>query len=141
MEAKPTIPPLAKADRHSSTLPAESSSSARASEDGEIPLPEASNDPVTAFHPYWSEGTRHARSASYNSIGHQRPPAITLEDHTEDDNQLSQSCWAQSATIDEWVLVSGATGIGAYVVWHCTVKTLKGGDMTIRKRYNSHLSY
>ena len=74
------------------------------------------------------------QNVSYRSIEHQRPSPILLEDHSEEDHELSQSCWAKSAKIDEYVLVSGPTGIGAYVVWHCTVKTLKGGDMTIRKR-------
>lgn len=92
------------------------------------------NDHVTEIPPFWSPTSRHGRSVSYQSIGHNRPRPILLEDHSEEDNELSQSCWAQSATIDEYVLVTGPTGIGAYVVWHCTVKTLKGGDMTIRKR-------
>lgn len=52
----------------------------------------------------------------------------------------AQSCWAESASVDEYVVVSGVTGVGAYVVWHCTVKTLKGGDLEIRKRYVGHVS-
>jgi hypothetical protein len=106
--------------------------------------PETSDKPVSGSSPittppYWYGETRHGRTvsnASYQSIGYQRPAQILLEDHSEEDNVLSQSCWAKSATIDEYVLVSGPTGIGAYVVWHCTVETLKGGDMTIRKRYS-----
>ena len=80
---------------------------------------------------YW---TRHGRTTSYHSIGGSRGAPILLEDHSEESNVLSQGCWAKSATIDEYVLVTGPTGIGAYVVWHCTVETLKGGDMVIRKR-------
>lgn len=112
---------------------------ADAAEDAEPQTPDRSSterSPVTTP-PYWYGETRHGRSisnASYQSIGYQRPNPIMLEDHSAEDNDLSQSCWAQSATIDEYVLVSGPTGIGAYVVWHCTVQTLKGGDMTIRKR-------
>ena len=96
------------------------------------------NNHVTERPPYWSQGSRHGRSVSttsYHSIAYQRPAPILLEDHSEENDEQAQSCWASSATIDEYVLVSGPTGIGAYVVWHCTVKTLKGGNMTIRKRY------
>lgn len=93
----------------------------------------ANESPVTSP-PYWYGHGRTVSNASYQSIGHSRPIPITLEDHSEEGNELSEGCWAKSATIDEYVLVSGPTGIGAYVVWHCTVETLKGGDMTIRKR-------
>ncbi|KAF2163971.1 hypothetical protein M409DRAFT_68212 [Zasmidium cellare ATCC 36951] len=92
---------------------------------------------VTEAPPYWSTGpTRHSRSTSYHSLNQTRPPAIVLEDNTDDLHDHSQSCWAQSVSIDEYVVVSGPTGIGAYVVWHCTVSTLKGGDLCIRKRYS-----
>lgn len=85
--------------------------------------------------PYWtSRPGRHSRSTSYHSLNQTRPPAILLEDNTDDRHDHSQSCWAQSVSIDEYVVVSGPTGIGAYVVWHCTVSTLKGGDLCIRKR-------
>ena len=87
--------------------------------------------------PYWyAQHGRTVSNVSYQSIGNQRPIPILLEDHSAESNVFTQSCWAKSATIDEYVLVSGPTGIGAYVVWHCTVETLKGGDMTIRKRYS-----
>ena len=93
----------------------------------------ANGSPV-ASPPYWYGHGRTVSNASYHSIGYSRPVPITLEDHSEEGNELSEGCWAKSATIDGYVLVSGPTGIGAYVVWHCTVETLKGGDMTIRKR-------
>lgn len=82
---------------------------------------------------FWS--TRHARSSSYHSVNHTGPGPIQLEDHSEDQHEQSQGCWARSVTVDDYTVVSGASGIGAYVVWHCTVRTLKGGDMNIRKRY------
>lgn len=82
--------------------------------------------------PYWSPS--HSRSASYHSLNDVRPPAILLEDHSEETSQQTQSCWAQSVIIDEYVIVSGPSGIGAYVVWACTVTTLKGGDLSLRKR-------
>lgn len=83
---------------------------------------------------YWNLGAGRGRSISYQSIGGDRREPIALEDHSLEDDHQSQSCWARSATVDDYTLISGTTGIGAYVVWHCTVKTLKGGDMVIRKR-------
>ena len=65
-----------------------------------------------------------------------RPAPILLEDHSEESHEQTQACWAQSVTVDDYILVTGATGIGAYVVWHCTVRTLAGGDMAVRKRYS-----
>jgi hypothetical protein len=85
--------------------------------------------PAPAF---WS--TRHSRSASYHSIIHTGSGPIQLEDHSEDQHEQSQACWARSVTVDDYTVVSGTSGIGAYVVWHCTVSTLEGGDMNIRKR-------
>lgn len=73
---------------------------------------------------------------SYHSLLQDRPAAILLEDHSEEHNQQTQSCWARSVSIDDYIIVSGPTGIGAYVVWHLTVSTLKGGDLEIRKRYS-----
>lgn len=84
---------------------------------------------------FWST-TRHARSASYHSLANVACSGpIQLEDHSEDQHEQSQGCWARSVTVDDYTVVSGTSGIGAYVVWHCTVRTLKGGDMNIRKRY------
>lgn len=96
--------------------------------------------PVDADRPtdapiFWS--TRHGRSASYHSITRAGPGPIQLEDHSEEQHEQSQGCWARSVTVDDYTVVSGTSGIGAYVVWHCTVSTLKGGDMNIRKRYVS----
>lgn len=90
--------------------------------------------------PFWSTSPS-ARPTSYHSLSNHLPHRssvsggpIQLEDHSEEDHVQAQSCWAESATIDDYLVVSGPTGIGAYVVWHCTVKTLKGGDLEIRKR-------
>ena len=83
---------------------------------------------------FWS--TRHSRSTSYHSISHLSPGTIQLEDHSEEQHEQSQGCWARSVIVDDYTVVSGTTGnLGAYVVWHLTVSTLKGGDMSIRKRY------
>jgi hypothetical protein len=54
-----------------------------------------------------------------------RPTPISLEDHTDDGSEQSKGLWAKSVTIDDYVVVSGtAPGLGAYVVWNCTVETL-----------------
>jgi hypothetical protein len=82
---------------------------------------------------FWS--TRHSRSTSYHSISHLGPGTIQLEDHSEEQHEQSQGCWARSVKVDDYTVVSGSSGLGAYVVWSLTVSTLKGGDMSIRKRY------
>lgn len=94
---------------------------------------------VTDAPPFWSTNRhrRTASSASYQSLDQNRPAAIVLEDHSKDDDEQALSCWAQSVTIDDYSVVSGPSGIGAYVVWHCTVSTIKGGDMPLNKRYIS----
>lgn len=75
--------------------------------------------------PYWQ---RHQRSASYHSTcsaDNGRPAPISLEDHTDDGSEQCKALWAKGVTIDDYVVVSGsAPGIGAYVVWNCTVETL-----------------
>ena len=92
------------------------------------------NDEAT-YTPYWLGSPRNARSVSNaSSLGWRNRGQIRLEDHSEESHELSQGCWAKSATVDDYVLVSGVTGMGAYVVWHCIVKTLKGGDLVLRKR-------
>jgi hypothetical protein len=75
--------------------------------------------------PYWQ---RHERGASYlstYSADNGRPTPIGLEDHTDEDSEHCKVLWAKGVTIDDYVVVSGtAPGIGAYVVWNCTVETL-----------------
>lgn len=78
--------------------------------------------------PYW----RHQRALSRASLASSvdthlssSKPAITLEDHTADPNaSTTRGLWARNVTIDDHVVVSGKTGIGAYVVWMCNVQTL-----------------
>jgi len=93
-------------------------------------------DPSTEVNPppFWNKHGRSASSVSYQSISHLRPPAISLEDHSDADHDSGRACWARHAVVDSWVVVSGATGIGAYVVWNCTVETINGAPFTIRKR-------
>lgn len=72
--------------------------------------------------PYWS----HHRNASRTSQISLEQPAITLEDHTEDpDSETSRGLWARSVSVDDHVVVQGKSGIGAYVVWSCTIQTLE----------------
>ncbi|KAF9894315.1 PX domain-containing protein ypt35 [Aspergillus nanangensis] len=85
--------------------------------------------------PYWSRHQRNTSRASQSSLG--QPPGITLEDHTEDPNsETSRGLWARSVSVDDHVVVQGKTGIGAYVVWNCTIQTLDGCPITIRMRYS-----
>lgn len=99
---------------------------------GETHLPDSNSSlPPIATPPYWTSHGRTVSNASFRSSG---SAPILLEDHSGEGHDLAKGCWARSATIDDPVLISGPTGIGAYIVWHCTVQTLKGGDLVIRKR-------
>lgn len=106
-----------------------------AANNGEPPDTKTALPPATrpTYTPYWSGITpRQARSVSNASLS---AGQILLEDHSGESDELAQGCWAKSAAVDDYVLVSGATlGVGAYVVWHCTIQTLKGGNLVIRKR-------
>ncbi|KAE8151081.1 hypothetical protein BDV25DRAFT_153328 [Aspergillus avenaceus] len=81
--------------------------------------------------PYWS----HHRNPSRASQLSVDQPAITLEDHTEDpDSETSRGLWARSVSVDDHCVVQGKSGIGAYVVWNCTIQTLEGGPISVRMR-------
>ncbi|KAL6702946.1 hypothetical protein ACN47E_000788 [Coniothyrium glycines] len=87
--------------------------------------------------PYWQRHERHGSRMSSYSTDNGHPTPIGLEDHTDEDSERCKALWAKSVTIDDYVVVSGTTpGLGAYVVWNCTVETLDGGPMKIRKRYS-----
>ncbi|UPX11608.1 uncharacterized protein EKO05_0002205 [Ascochyta rabiei] len=85
--------------------------------------------------PYWQKHERNgSRLSSYTSDAGAR---IALEDHTDEGSEQCKVLWAKHVTIDDYVVVSGtAPGLGAYVVWNCTVETLDGGPIKIRKRYS-----
>ena len=85
--------------------------------------------------PFWSRHDRTVSNVSYHSMTHTRNP-ILLEDRSEETHEATQFCWAKSVHIDDYTILTGPSGIGAYVVWHCTVSTLKGGDLELRKRYS-----
>ena len=92
---------------------------------------------VTDAPPFWTT-TPPRPTRSFSALSHgslHRPAAILLEDHSSEHNEHTQSCWARSVRVDDYVVVSGRTGVGAYVVWHCTVGTLEGGNFILRKRY------
>ncbi|KAI7265153.1 hypothetical protein KC345_g8549 [Hortaea werneckii] len=78
--------------------------------------------------PFWTPHARTISSASYHSLDDRAtgPHPISLEDHTTDTapHHTSQSCWAQSVTIDSYTTLTGPTGIGAYVVWSCRISVL-----------------
>lgn len=86
--------------------------------------------------PYWQH-KRTVSNATQSSL--LQPPPISLEDNDGTDplSRSQSALWAKQISIDDYVIVNGnPTGIGAYVVWNCTVQTLDGGPMTIRKRYS-----
>jgi PX domain len=117
-------------------------------------LPPRKDRPISGVvPPYWRH-QRAASRASFASVASSKP-AITLEDHSEDpDASSTRGLWAKDVTIDDYAVVSGKTGIGAYVVWMCRVQTLdvrtlpnkrgkkeltyrrQGGPMVIRMRYS-----
>jgi hypothetical protein len=75
--------------------------------------------------PYWQRHERHASRMSSYSTDNGHPTPISLEDHTDEGSDQCRVLWAKGVTIDDYVVVSGtAPGLGAYVVWNCTVETL-----------------
>lgn len=84
--------------------------------------------------PYW----QHNRGASYATVASlDLAPRITLQDHTDIYSDTIGALWAKAIAVKDYVIIRGnVTGIGAYVVYNCTVQTLDGGPMKIRKRYS-----
>lgn len=86
--------------------------------------------------PYWQIHQRDFSTQSYSSLGCTRPTPITLEDHTLEGSEQNKALWAKHVTIDNYVIVSGnAPGVGAYVVWNCTVETLDVSALLIDERW------
>lgn len=85
--------------------------------------------------PYW----QHRRYESYTSANIVRPPAIILEDHTEDSETNCQTpLWAKEVSFQDYVVVSGNNipSVGDYVVWTCTIKTLDVGPSSTSTPFN-----
>lgn len=90
-----------------------------------------SNNRNSVVPPYWQRHERHASRMSSYSTDNGRPAPISLEDHTDDGSEQCKALWAKGVTIDDYVVVSGtAPGLGAYVVWNCTVETL---DVSVKE--------
>lgn len=85
--------------------------------------------------PYWKIHDRTTSATSDVSISPIGPPPIQLEDRSDEDHEVGRACWAKHVTIEDYVVVGGGAIAGAYVVWNCTVETLKGAPFTIRKRF------
>lgn len=83
------------------------------------------NAQLAVVPPYW----QHRRYESYTSTNIVRPPAIILEDHTEDwETNRQTPLWAKEVSLQDYVVVSGnIPSVGDYVVWTCTIKTLDVG--------------
>ncbi|KAK3648809.1 PX domain-containing protein ypt35 [Elasticomyces elasticus] len=90
--------------------------------------------------PFWSPRQYHGRTistVSYHSIIEQTAcNPIRLEDRSHETHSAAQGCWAQSVSLHDYTVVSGSTGIGAYIVWTITIRTLYGGDIELNKRYS-----
>lgn len=85
--------------------------------------------------PYWRRHERNISRLSSYSTDNGHPTPIGLEDHTDEDSDQCKVLWAKGVTIDDYVVVSGtAPGLGAYVVWNCTVETL---DVSSRAAFTS----
>jgi len=97
----------------------------------------ASHDHGTVSPPYWQS---HSRTWSNGSLDHLRPTPITLQDNEELGSETSKALWAKHVTVDDYVVVGGNVpgggSLGSYVVWNCTVETLDGGPIHLRKRYS-----
>lgn len=82
------------------------------------------SNPQTATPPYWKH-SRNISHASHTSLD-RSSGLITLEDHSEDPScDKSKGLWAKNVTIDNYAVVKGQSGIGAYVVWICNIQTLE----------------
>lgn len=81
--------------------------------------------------PFWqprhSRSTSAASAASTTSAGGGSGMEIRLEDHTESPTEYSRGLWAKSVSIEDYTVVRGMTGLGAYVVWRCEIRTLDVG--------------
>lgn len=85
--------------------------------------------------PYW----QHRRFESYTPANIVRPPAIILEDHTEDlETNCQTPLWAKDVSLQDYVVVSGNNipSVGDYVVWTCTIKTLDVGPSSSSNPFN-----
>ncbi|SMY23927.1 unnamed protein product [Zymoseptoria tritici ST99CH_1A5] len=132
-DANPSLPAM------SASAPTEPAESPQQQPPSPPSNPIHHQNPTSTIPPFWSPSPHHTRSPSSHSFpSTPHPSAILLIDHTSSPStsQKWQSCWAQSVSISSYILISGPTGIGAYVVWHVTVQTLEGGEVELRKRYS-----
>jgi hypothetical protein len=72
--------------------------------------------------PFWKTDFQDESAASVERR-HVRSQ-IQLEDHTEESSEQFKALWAKSVRIDDYIIIRGAVGFGAYVVWNCTVDIL-----------------
>jgi len=114
-----------------------------------LPPPPSSEDPqrdghvvvvqdtstISTTNPYHS--FRSNRSASGSSMTFLPPGPIALIDHTVEASDRTPGIFARNVYIGDYTVVSGSlTKAGAYVVYNCSLETLEGNKMTLRKRYS-----
>lgn len=97
----------------------------------------AENARLAVVPPYW----QHRRYESYASANIVRPPAIILEDHTDDlETNCQTPLWAKEVSLQDYVVVSGnIPSVGDYVVWTCTIKTLDVGPLPLQPPLSIHM--
>ncbi|KAF2435756.1 hypothetical protein EJ08DRAFT_717764 [Tothia fuscella] len=84
--------------------------------------------------PFWKTNFHDEPAASVERRSNRSQ--IQLEDHTEEFSDQFRALWAKGVAVDDYIIIRGAVGFGAYVVWNCTVDILDGGSMKIRRRYS-----
>lgn len=89
--------------------------------------------PPDVIPPYFNGLRLERTDSAANATGH--GGGIDLVDQSDEDHEVGRACWASNVSVDDYVVVSGPTGIGAYVVWNFTIETFKGGTITLRKRF------
>lgn len=104
--------------------------------------------------PYWQLAKARADSNLSDVPSASRPsirnknrlsgPIRLFDNSEEDSSDNARACWARSARIDDYVIISGSkskAGLGSYVVWNCTVETLnvsRNSTSALRTYYYSH---
>jgi hypothetical protein len=95
----------------------------------DVATPEESN-PLSP--PFWKTDFQDEPAASVERRNVRSQ--IRLEDHTEESSEQFKALWAKSVRIDDYIIIRGAAGFGAYVVWNCTVDILDVSGLLLALR-------
>ncbi|TLD24606.1 PX-domain-containing protein [Venturia nashicola] len=89
--------------------------------------------------PYWQLRLPSDSSLSTKVAKQKRlSGSIRLEDHSEESSETYNAVWSKSVTVHDFTVVGAGVGpaLGSYVVWNCTIETLNGSTIKLRKRYS-----